>query len=198
MDISEKDTEMLLERIKIAEELEKQKDMMMDRTYVNINGFEFMVKPVFLGEEREFLKYYTTPFMAIANEDGEITTKAKLDLMLKMFNTQNKSETEIDIRVEATKKIQEVKDMSLFGVLKKYIYKKFGVVEIDYYDGTPAYGLIVWLEKKVYYEGKKIRFSDLERKYDLTKLEIYELITHFLEISNFPWHLPKSEKMIQK
>ncbi len=51
--------------------------------------------------------------------------------------------------------------------------------------------MIKWLEKKVSYKGRKIKFYDLERKYGLNKLEIHQLMCKFMEISNFPMHLPK-------
>lgn len=142
-------------------------DVMMERGKFIANGYMFHVKPIFLGEEDEYLSEMTVSPVLSDNEnqptDKELGTWA-IALFSSTVNKPNKKQNKI------------------IAFLKNLFCKK----NYRYYDDYPAVQpLIKWLERKVTYKGKKIRFYDLERKFGLNKTEIEKLFIYFHEISGF-------------
>lgn len=136
------------------------------------NGYKFTVKPVYLGEEMDYLADVSYPLYPRAKEDGEEPTDKELSVWAMMlFKQENKQDDRIKL--------------GLFEKFKRWVAKTF-VKNYQYYsDNSSVSGLVKWIEKKVSYKGKPIKFYDLERKYGLTKSEIVKLFKYFQDLSGF-------------
>lgn len=151
------------------------RNSMFERGKITLNGYTFTVKPILLGEEddyREDVKYNLYP----RNPDGTKKTDC----------------TELELK-QYIRYLFKKDDMTTFtngqaGLLKKiklWLVKTFRRDYMYYSDNLAVLGLVKWIEKKVYYKGRHIRFYDLERKYKLTKIEILKLFEYFEELSDF-------------
>lgn len=149
---------------------------MMERGIFTANGYTFAVKPVFLGEEDEYLFDMSISPIPIPKENGEEYTEKELGqwsiaLFSKSVNTSKKNDEE---------------KIGFLGFLSRLFQKLFKPKDYRYYSNYPAIQPVIkWLEKKVTYKNRKIRFYDLERKFGLNKTEIERLIIYFHEISGF-------------
>lgn len=145
-------------------------DVMMERGKFTANGYVFHVKPVYLGEEDKYFSEVTVNPVLKSNDEGEHepTDKELGRWAIALFsNTVNQSEK---------------KKSKILSFFCKIFFRK----NYHYYDNYPTIQpLIKWIEKKVTYKGKKIRFYDLERKFGLRKADIQRLFIFFNEISGF-------------
>lgn len=144
-------------------------EVMTERGKFTANGYTFTVKPVFWGEEPEYLEDVRYSLYPKGEEELSDEQLGKYAIALYQVTKEN-SHTESLNLIEKIK----LKLVKLF--FKDYKY---------YSDNKEIIGIIKWIEKKVYYKNKRIRFYDLERKFGLNKAEIIRLFKYFLEISNF-------------
>lgn len=148
-------------------------DFMRERGYFTANGYTFKVQPVFLGEEEEYLEEVSfSPVPSPAEGDAIIdkdNDKKMGHCVIALFSTAFNG-----VPHKRKSKIQEF--FSFIFRRRDYRYYK------DYPIIQP---LIKWIEQKVTYKGKKIRFYDLERKYELSKADIERLFIYFHELSGF-------------
>ncbi len=150
----------------VLNELEKSKDLMLERGKIKLNSHEFIIKPVFLGEETQYLADVKISPIPIKANNEEITTETKF------------TEKELNSHIMAlfTKKQTSKKTI-------KNLFKKLN--KASFYSDTHAEGLVKWLEKKVYYNNKRVKFCDLERKFELSKVEIEQIIIELHRLSGF-------------
>ncbi len=159
------------------------KEIIQERGIFSANGHDFTIKPITLGEESEF----QSDFKINLKPNEDMSDEDIVNLMMAMFN--NLEGKKVDwLKLKALKKIP------LLVVLWKKLTRSPISYDYDYYSGCHAYGLVKWLEKKVYINGKLIHFYDLENVYGLSKLELYDMICKMMELSNFPMHLQKRNK----
>lgn len=152
------------------EEAENGLDAMLERGIFIANGYKFVVKPIYLGEETEYMldvPYFIYP----QPKDNEEITDKDLNRYAMMLFQKSKNP-----------KNQKI---GLFERFKRWFAKTFKK-NYEYYSDNPSVlGLVKWIERKVYYKGKNIKFYDLERKFGLTKSEIMELFGYFQDLSGF-------------
>lgn len=146
-------------------------DIMMERGKFTANGYTFTVKPVYLGEEDEYFSDMTiSPIPKQEEGDDEPTDKDLSRWAIALFSS----------KVNGIEKPHRRSVLSriLGGLLHRNDYR--------YYSDRPAVmPLIKWLERKVFYKGRRIKFYQLERKFGLNKSEIEQLIIYFHELSGF-------------
>lgn len=154
----------------------KNEETMLERGMFTANGYTFAVRPVFLGEEDEYLNDMKISPIPAAKDDGEEWTEKELGTYtITLFSGKLNDFLKID-----------TDDKSFLGTIKRILNKLFMKKDYRYYDNVPAIQpLVKWLERKVTYKGRKIRFYDLERKFKLNKAEIEKLIIYFHELSGF-------------
>ncbi len=156
-----------------VERKQDDRDLMEERGYITLNGHTFKVIPVFLGEEEEYLTDLqitpVPPKSDDADENGEYDDKQLSRFIMSLFS---KSRTVgLGNRPPKTKLFEMV--------MKKLGFKKY------YYADSTAYTNIKWLQKKVQYNNKCVRFYDLERKFRLNKVEIERLFIEIHTLSGF-------------
>lgn len=145
------------------------KETMMERGKFSANGYVFEVRPLYLGEEEDYLSEVTvSPVINNTEDSGHEPTDKELGRwLIALFSNV----------VNQNKK----KKNRIVAFFIRLFHRDY-----HYYDNYPAVQpLIKWIERKVTHKGKKIRFYDLERKYGLNKTEIQKLIAYFLELSGF-------------
>lgn len=147
-------------------------ETMLERGTFEANGYKFTVKPIFLGEESEYLDDVAYALYPRAKEGEEITDKDLSHYAMMLFR-------------EVPGKNDKHERIGLFERFKRWFAKTF-IKNYEYYSDNPSVlGLVKWIERKVFYKGKRIRFYDLERKYGLTKSEIVKLFGYFQDLSGF-------------
>lgn len=149
-------------------------EAMMERGKFTANGYTFLVKPVFLGEEDDYLSQLTvSPIPKAIEGETEIdknNDKQMGNWIIALFSKQINSN-------------QEEKE---HGKIYNFFVRLFHKKDYRYYSHVPAIQpLIMWLERKVTYKGRKVYFYDLERKFGLSKADIERLIIYFHELSGF-------------
>lgn len=145
---------------------------MLERGIFEANGYKFTVKPVFLGEESEYIEDVGGAFYPRKKNGEELTDKDMSHYAMALFQ-----------KTSGTNDRQEW--LGLFGRFKRWFAKTF-TKNYEYYSDNPSVlGLVKWIERKVYYKGKRIRFYDLERKFGLNKSEIVKLFVYFQDLSGF-------------
>lgn len=145
----------------------------MERGFFTANGYTFMVKPIYLGEEDEYLSEVTAPIIPMAVGEAK--------------------EVDMDDDKTLSRWIITLFSQTLNGGKKRNhgrIYEFFCLLfrrrDYRYYSDVPAIQPhIKWLERKVTYKNKKVRFYDLERKFGLSKADIERLFIYFHELSGF-------------
>lgn len=148
-------------------------DTMMERGEIVLNGHKFVVKPIYLGEEHDYLEDVSYSLYPRIKEDQEPTQKELSRFAIFLF-----SQFEGDDEKSPVHK-------GLFGKIKMWFIKRF-IHDYRYYSDNPSVvNLVKWIEKKVYYKKKPIKFYDLERKFGLNKAEIIELFRYFQDLSGF-------------
>lgn len=150
----------------------KNEETMFERGKFTANGYTFTVKPVYLGEEDEYLSQVTVSPVPVEN-NGEKFDKT---------DDKKMGQWAIVLFSESLNGVKKKKK----GKLYQFFTWLFKRRDYHYYDDVPSIQPIIkWLEKKVTYNGKRIRFYDLERKYGLSKADIERLFIYFHEISGF-------------
>lgn len=151
-------------------------DSMLERGRFTANGYTFAVRPVYLGEEDDYISDVTLSPVPIPKESGEEYTEKELGQWAIAIFSKN-------IKV-AKKDVTE--NHGLFPFISRLFQRLFHPKDYRYYADSPAIQpLVKWLERKVTYKGRKVRFYDLERKFGLNKAEIERLIMYFHELSGF-------------
>lgn len=151
----------------------ENEDVMMERGRFSANGYTFVVRPVYLGEEDEYLSQVTFSPVPIS-KDGEIDVEKNDDKKLGQWV--------IALFSESLNGIKKKKKGRIYNFLSWLFRRR----DYRYYSDVPTIQpLIMWLERKVTYKGKKVYFYDLERKYGLSKADIERLFIYFHELSGF-------------
>lgn len=150
----------------------KNEDVMFERGKFTANGYTFTVRPVYLGEEDEYLSQVTVSPVPVS-QDGEEIDKN---------DDKKMGQWAIVLFSESLNKVKKKKK----GKLYQFFTWLFKRRDYRYYSDVPSIQPIIkWIEKKVTYNGKKVYFYDLERKYGLSKADIERLFIYFHEISGF-------------
>lgn len=171
----------------IEKEKELQKDIMLERGKFCANGHVFEVKPIYLGEEDAYLESLTMSPVPkpIVDANGKETSLSDKEIgqFLQFFFSnrrlaefEHQSKRKIDRLFPNGNPITEASVWRLKKTKRNYLY---------YCDNPNAMIMAMWLERKVSYRGRKIRFYDLERKFMLNKSEIERLICYLHELSGF-------------
>lgn len=146
-------------------------EVMMERGKFRANGYTFVVKPVYLGEEDQYFSEMAVPPIPVSDNGNSIQEKNDKELSKWIISLFSDS-------VNGKRKNKNIFKRIFFFFTRKRDY--------TYYSDVPSIQPIIkWLEKKVTYNGKKVYFYDLERKYGLSKSEIERLIIYFHELSGF-------------
>lgn len=149
-------------------------EVMRERGKITLNGYTFTVKPIFLGEDDEFMesmKLSPVPKDDYKNMTDKELGKWAMALFSKAANTVESNGGEKAFNV------------NLFKLIYRKIFKKY---DYTYYSHLPnILPLVYWIERKVTYKGKKVLFYELERKYQLNKAEIEKLFIFLYETSGF-------------
>lgn len=151
-----------------------KQEIMKERGHFTANGYTFTVEPVTLDEEDQYFSEVGC-FLYPHNKDGseveDISDRELASFARALFLVDRKDN-----------------DSHKRGALEKiklWLVKHF-CRDYRFYSDTPTIMAgIKWIEKKVKYKGKRIRFYDLERKYGLSKVEIVKLFGYFEKMSNF-------------
>lgn len=147
-------------------------DTMLERGIFEANGYKFTVRPIFLGEESEYLSDVSYALYPRAKEGEELTDKDLSHYAIMLFRKENSV-------------IQKPERIGLLERFKRWFAKTF-TKNYEYYSDNPSVlGLVKWIERKVYYKNKRIKFYELERKFGLTKAEIVKLFGYFQDLSGF-------------
>lgn len=146
-------------------------DIMMERGKFTANGHTFTVRPVYLGEEDEYFSDMTISPVPKKEEGADEPTDKELSRWaIALFSD----------------KVNEQENTSKRGRLRRFFSWMFHRNDYRYYSERPAVmPLVKWLERKVSYKGRKVRFYQLERKFGLSKAEIERMIIYFHELSGF-------------
>lgn len=146
-------------------------DIMMERGKFTANGHTFTVKPVYLGEEDEYFSDMTiSPVPKIEEGDDAPTDKELSRWAIALFSD----------------KVNNDSNGHKPGILRRFFGLLFHRNDYRYYSDRPAVmPLIKWLDRKVTYKGRRVKFYQLERKFGLNKAEIEQLIIYFHELSGF-------------
>lgn len=157
----------------MSNEINKESDRqnMLERGEFVANGYKFVVKPICLGEEDEYLEDVPYVLYPQMKEGKDPTDKDLSRYAIALFRNPSGSDDE--------------KSLGFIERIKLWFHKKFSRDYKYYSDNPSVLGLVKWIEKKVYYNGKHIRFYDLERKYGLNKTEIVKLFGFFQDMSGF-------------
>lgn len=142
---------------------------MMERGKFIANGHTFFVKPVYLNEVAIYLTEVNISPVPNLKEE-EINDKELSRFAVTLFS-ENLNGEQVSKKKGIIRRLYDF----LFHRNDYHFYKEY----------TAVYPIIKWIERKVYCDGKNIRFFDLERKYGLTKSEIQRLIMFFHQISFF-------------
>ncbi len=145
-------------------------ETVQERGKYTANGYTFEIEPVYFGEEEEYFSdNHLSAFLQNSKED--IQDKDLAQYIIALFQIKGEEEAKKDLRVLGRVKLWLVK-----------LFKK----DYRYYSENPkALGFIKWMERKVKYKGRHIRFYDLERKYKLTKIEIAKMYRYMEDLSGF-------------
>lgn len=149
----------------------ENKETMFERGKFTANGYTFDVRPVYLGEEDDYISEVGVSPVPVT-EDGEEYDK-----------TDDKKMAQWSIALFSKSLNGERKKRGkLFRLISWLLWRH----DYHYYADYPSVQPIIkWIERKVTYRGRKIRFYDLERKYGLSKAEIERLFVYFHELSFF-------------
>lgn len=147
-------------------------DTMLERGKFVANGYTFLVKPVYLGEEDEYLSEMTVSPIPIIKEGEELNRE----------NDKEMAQWPIVLFSESLNNVKKKKRGRFYNFLCWLFRRR----DYRYYSNVPSVQpLIKWIERKVTCNGKKVYFYDLERKYGLNKAEIERLFIYFHELSGF-------------
>lgn len=171
----------------VEKEKELNKDIMLERGKFCANGHVFEVKPIYLGEEDAYLESLTMspvpkPIMDANGKETSLSEKEIGQFLQFFFSNrrlaefEHQSKRKIDRLFPNGKPITEASVWRLKKTKRNYLY---------YCDNPNAMIMAMWIERKVSYHGRKIRFYDLERKFMLNKSEIERLICYLHELSGF-------------
>ncbi len=151
----------------------KSREKMLQRGKFTANGYVFTVKPLLLGEEDEYLEDVKVALYprAEGKKPEDFTDKELSQYAIWLFSQRNE--------------VALPKKQGLLDKLKLRLVKTFCKNYQYYSDNPKAMGIIKWVEKKIYYKNKRIKFYDLERKYGLSKSEIIKMLGYFEELSGF-------------
>lgn len=156
-----------MEEIKTGTEISAY-EIVQERGHYTANGFTFEILPVYFEEEFDY--YSDNPLsMLLQKQQEDIDDKNLSQYIIALFQVKSKDDV--------------LASLGLFGRMKLKLVKLFSKNYHYYSDNPSAVGFVKWIEKKVKYKGKKIRFYDLERKYGLTKLEIAKMYRYMEELS---------------
>lgn len=149
---------------------------MMERGRFTANGYTFTVRPVYLAEEDEYLDDMLVLPVPPEKENGEEYTEKELGrFAITLFSKRTSKAFD-----------KQDKEIGIVERIKRFFARLFGAKDYRYYsEATAIQPVVKWLERKVTYKGRKVRFYDLERKYGLNKAEIERLLMYFHEISGF-------------
>lgn len=146
-----------------------QLETMKERYSYSANGYSFTVIPVFLGEENEYFSDVSYALYPSKKDGQEVTDKDLSHFAMALF------------RDDGTK----LENVGFVERVKIFIAKKF-THTYEYYSDVPSAAKIAkWVEKKVFYKGKPVKFYDLERKFQLSKSEIVNLLKTLQDASGF-------------
>lgn len=171
----------------LEQEKQLKKDIMLERGKFLANGYMFEVKPIYLGEEDEYLdslKRSPVP-KPIVGEDGkerELTEKELGQFLRLFFSNSYLAVMEAQDRRKVERLFPNGKPITQAAIWR---LKKTNRNYLYYCDNPNAMILAMWIERKVTYKRKPIRFYDLERKFKLNKTEIEQMITYLHELSGF-------------
>lgn len=171
----------------VEKEKELNKDIMLERGKFCANGHVFEVKPIYLGEEDAYLESLTMSPVPkpITDANGKETTLSEKEIgQFLQFFFSNRRLAEFEVaskhKIERLfpngKPITEAAVWRLKKTKRNYLY---------YCDNPNAMIMAMWIERKVTYRGRPIRFYDLERKFMLNKSEIERMICYLHELSGF-------------
>lgn len=170
------------EEKKISENTDNHEEQMLERWTYTANGYTFTVRPVMLGEERDFLddlKASPVPSQIIEEEGVMPTDKELSRWAITLFSDAlNEPLRNDDTSGKKKSLFDRLKVFFLVKVLKKKNH--------NYYEDFPAvHPILKWIERKVTYQGNPVLFYELERKYQLNKAEIEKLFIFLYQISGF-------------
>lgn len=157
------------------EEPEYTKEQMLERGCFEANGYIFDVRPITFFESMEIFNDKKVWIPSRYDQNGEEFTEKELGRMFMRFFRK----VEEPEKREATQ--STVPPKASFFKKKNKEQKE----TVDYYQYPDAYPMIKWLEKKVYYDGELVKFTDLETKFMLSKGEIVNLLIYLFEMSGF-------------
>ena len=145
-------------------------EVMQERGKFEANGYIFTIEPVYFGEEEE---YWQDVQFLLHPEKDDCTDRdlAKFGIMLFQMGGSKGNNVKGQLGLFQRMILWLVKHTT-----KRYKY---------YSDNPSMVGAIKWIEKKVKYKGKHIRFYDLERKFGLSKSEIIKMFGYFEAMSGF-------------
>ena len=171
----------------VEKEKELNKDIMLERGKFCANGHVFEVKPIYLGEEDAYLESLTMspvpkPIMDANGKETSLSEKEVGQFLQFFFSNRRLSEMEIQSKRNIDRLFPNGKPITQAAIWR---LKKTKRNYLFYCDNPNAMIIAMWLERKVSYRGRPIRFYDLERKFMLNKSEIERLICYLHELSGF-------------
>ena len=171
----------------IEKEKELKKDIMMERGKFCANGHIFEVRPIYLGEEDSYLESLTMspvpkPIVDANGKETSLNDKEVGQFLQFFFSNRRLAEMEQQSKRKIDRLFPNGKQITAAAIWR---LKRTKRNYLFYCDNPNAMIVAMWLERKVSYRGKKIRFYDLERKFGLNKTEIEQLICYLHELSGF-------------
>lgn len=171
----------------VEKEKELNKDIMMERGKFCANGHVFEVKPIYLGEEDAYLESLTMspvpkPIMDANGKETSLSEKEVGQFLQFFFSNRRLAEMESQSKRSIDRLFPNGKPITSAAIWR---LKKTKRNYLFYCDNPNAMIIAMWLERKVSYRGRPIRFYDLERKFKMNKSEIERLICYLHELSGF-------------
>lgn len=166
---SQKNTTQEMDMLSHTENL----DVFRGYTEFEAHNHKFKIFPVTLDEVGEFLNDKVLIPRKTDSEGNEVSDYELGACLIRVFFASDIHQTPFKV-IENKRLIDKIK--SLF---------KKPIPEIDYTQYTLAYPIVKWLERKVYYCNKPIKFKDLEKKFALTKAEIARMLIALNDFSGF-------------
>lgn len=160
-----------LEELEDDEEEIFSKDEMSERGFFEANGYIFMVKPITFFETLEITSKGIYVPSRYDRFGDEVTDKELGRALSTIFKKQEVTEQE---------------KLPFYKRIAKWFKDKFRPKDyVDYSLYPSAKDTIELIESKVSYKGKKVKFYELETKFNLSKGEIANLLIYLLEFSGF-------------
>lgn len=147
-------------------------DIMMERGKFTANGYTFKVKAITTLEEDEYMAdLKLSPIPPSVIETGKMPEDIELTRWVTALFSSAANGGKVFPHMTKWRQFW----MWLLHRNDYHIYR----------DRKNIVGYVKWIERKVFYNGKHVKFYDLENKYELSKAELGKLFIYLYQLTGF-------------